>query len=107
MTNVEGVNKAFNLEQVIQSQPSAIPSVEYHIVHSPIYQVPVLYFFLHNFPTTSESLIELVYKYVVPQIHKAHVQDVGVMGAISFGVSSRSPLARLCVNLRAHRIIHY
>lgn len=59
------------------------PSVLYDVVHSPSYQVPVLYLtFLHisqpGLPSPDE-----VYSLLVPDTHKPQLQTVGVMGALS------------------------
>ena len=62
--------------------------VEYSIVLSPTYQVPVLYFTLHNLPPTlSPSSIDTVYDLLVPESFRPSIKQVGVMGVISMGVS--------------------
>lgn len=57
--------------------------VEYNILLSPVYRVPVLYFFLHGVPCTIETL----YEHLVPAHSKGQAQDVGIMGGISMSVS--------------------
>lgn len=67
--------------------------VEYCIVLSPAYGVPVLYFSLRNLPWgLSPSSVDSAYMLLVPDGMKGLIQDVGVMGAISYAVS----LALLC-----------
>lgn len=58
------------------------PTVEYHIIHSPSYRVPVLYFFLSHLPTTDFKGIDAVYEYLVPQHRLGEMKDVGVLGAL-------------------------
>lgn len=57
--------------------------VEYNILLSPTYQVPVLYCFVRGMQCTTETL----YEHLVPAHSKTQVQDVGVMGGISMAVS--------------------
>ncbi|KAL5332890.1 hypothetical protein BJX70DRAFT_392628 [Aspergillus crustosus] len=56
---------------------------DYEIIHSPTYQVPVLYFVLRR----SELPLGIVdvYNYLVPDQYKSNIQTVGIMGGISFG----------------------
>ncbi|KAL9633922.1 MAG: hypothetical protein Q9164_004405 [Protoblastenia rupestris] len=64
-----------------------VPSVEYHVIHSTSYQVPVLYFFLHNLPTQGPQNIDAVYEYVVPKLHHEALRGLGVLGGIGMIVS--------------------
>lgn len=54
--------------------------MHYDIVHSPSYQVPVLYL---TFPGRGLPPPDEVYECLVPAAHKEQVQSVGLMGALS------------------------
>jgi ubiquitin-like-conjugating enzyme ATG10 len=69
-----------------QSCPNPKIEVEYSIVLSPTYQVPVLYFFLrNNFPEGLEE-IDFVYSHLVPKQYRTQLSKIGVMGPLSVGV---------------------
>lgn len=74
-------------EALIRSDSPPILHIEYEILLSSTYQVPVLYFTLHR---NDQGPIGLdgVYQYLVPESYKTQLKSVGVMGGISFGVSS-------------------
>ncbi|OJJ36761.1 hypothetical protein ASPWEDRAFT_106862, partial [Aspergillus wentii DTO 134E9] len=62
---------------------SASLQVEYSVLLSPTYQVPVLYFMLrcnHQGPVG----IDAVYQNLVPDQYRKELKNVGVMGGISF-----------------------
>lgn len=59
------------------------PLVAYDIIHSPSYQVPVLYMSFRNLPSERPPSPEEVYRMIVPDTHKASMQAVGNMGALS------------------------
>lgn len=61
--------------------------VDYDIVLSPTYQVPVLYLVLRWHHHDGPVGLDAVYQYVVPKQYQTEVKSVGVMGAISVGVS--------------------
>jgi len=63
------------------------PTVEYHILLSQSYRVPMLYFFLHKLPIKGPKGIDAVYEYLVPHQYRSGLRDLGVMGGISMGVS--------------------
>ncbi|KAJ0420696.1 hypothetical protein BJY00DRAFT_134407 [Aspergillus carlsbadensis] len=57
--------------------------VDYDIILSDTYQVPVLYFVLRQ---AGKLLgMEEVYRYLVPSQYREDIQSVGIMGGISFG----------------------
>jgi len=59
--------------------------VQYSIVLSPTYQVPVLYFFLHNnFPGKPHG-VDAVYSFLVPSQYRTQLASIGIMGGISIG----------------------
>ncbi|KAJ5973994.1 hypothetical protein N7481_011204 [Penicillium waksmanii] len=69
--------------------------IEYEILLSPTYQVPVLYFVLH-WDNQGPIGLDAVYRYLVPESYRKQLKNVGVMGGISFGVGgipSPPPLA--------------
>ena len=72
-----------------------IPSVEYHVIHSTSYQVPVLYFFLHNLPTQVPQNIDAVYEYIVPKLHHEALRGLGVLGGIGMIVSMLQLVLRI------------
>lgn len=74
---------------IARPSPPAYPSVEYCIILSPTYRVPVLYFTLHNLPPLLSPIsIDTVYTLLVPQDDRNALERIGVMGAISMGVRS-------------------
>jgi hypothetical protein len=73
-------------QAAIHHQESPNPLIEYHIILSPIYRVPVLYFFLHNLPDGTVSGPETAYNLLVPEQFRATIKEMGVMGGISMSV---------------------
>lgn len=79
-----------------QQGPRRRLDVEYCIVLSPSYQVPVLYFSLRNALSNSSSGgihagpegLDAIYKYLVPTQFTANLREVGIMGGISIGVGA-------------------
>jgi len=73
------------MQEALPTLPSSTsaPIIEYDILLSPTYQVPVLYLNikdpLHRFPLT----IDTIYQYIVPPQFKNQVSGVGVMGGIT------------------------
>lgn len=79
---------------IYHSPPSrTISSVEYHILHSTSYRVPVLYFFLYNLPSSMLQRIDTVYEHLVPKHLQFGAKKVGVMGGIGMTVGSLQVLA--------------
>ena len=70
--------------------PDHSPHVEYDILLSPTYRVPVLYFLLLGFQFGPVG-IETVYQYLVPDQYKSELKSIGVLGAISMGVCASGP----------------
>ncbi|KAI9743412.1 MAG: hypothetical protein M1835_002932 [Candelina submexicana] len=66
----------------------AKPYVEYHILLSPTYRVPVLYFFLRKTSLKSQVDLDAVYKFLVPPQLKTEVLNTGPLGGITMGVST-------------------
>lgn len=60
--------------------------VQYDVVLSAAYQVPVLYFMLRNPTGRLIMSIDEVYDTLVPRPFKHRLLDVGIMGAISMAV---------------------
>ncbi|KAI9704368.1 MAG: hypothetical protein M1836_007231 [Candelina mexicana] len=63
----------------------AKPYVEYHILLSPTYRVPVLYFFLRKTSLKSQADLDAVYKFLVPPQLKTEVLNTGPIGGITMG----------------------
>ncbi|KAL4985050.1 hypothetical protein BDW68DRAFT_189980 [Aspergillus falconensis] len=70
-------------EALIRTSSMRELQVDYDILLSPTYQVPVLYFFLRR--ADKPLGIDEVYDYLVPDQHRKNIQNVGIMGGISFG----------------------
>jgi hypothetical protein len=65
------------------------PYVIYEIHLHPTYQVPTLWFTLHDLPNGESSLdIDSVYRYLVPEQYKSQLRGMGVTGGISATVSN-------------------
>ena len=62
------------------------PAVEYHVLLSLTYRVPVLYFALRDTVGSVISKIDEVYQSLVPDEHRNIMQNSGVIGAISMAV---------------------
>lgn len=60
--------------------------VEFSIILSPTYCVPVLWFIFRQLPSNGAGGIDAVYHYLVPQTQQAGLRQVGVMGGISMAV---------------------
>ena len=87
-TSNESALEEEDSEAVIKSTAARSPSsVRYEAIHSATYQVPVLYInFQHSHISTANHRLPLpdeVYELLVPQTHRAHVNAVGVVGALS------------------------
>ena len=61
--------------------------VVYSLVHSPSYQVPVLWIHTFDLPASAPTGLETLYKNLVPTTPVSALHGVGVMGGLSFGVS--------------------
>ena len=67
---------------------SSQPYVSYEIHLHPTYQLPTLWFTLHDLPNGESPLdIDSVYRYLVPEQYKSQLRAVGVTGGISAAVS--------------------
>lgn len=64
-------------------------SVAYEIIHSPSYQVPVLYLTTKGQHAGGQPSLEDVYDILVPNSRRSEMQAVGVLGALS---STEHPL---------------
>ncbi|KAJ5406955.1 hypothetical protein N7465_008239 [Penicillium sp. CMV-2018d] len=71
-------------EALVRAKPQPSLQIDYDILLSPTYQVPVLYFGLrwHNHGPLG---LDEVYQYVVPERYRQELKSVGVMGGISMG----------------------
>jgi ubiquitin-like-conjugating enzyme ATG10 len=70
-------------EEVLSAPSKSHASVDYDILLSPTYRVPVLYFYvsdaLHRYPTTMTTL----YDFLIPSQYKAQTENVGVIGGVT------------------------
>lgn len=57
--------------------------VEYDIVLSPTYQVPVLYFRIRDAGCALPLSIDTLYRYVIPEQFKSQVESFGIIGGIT------------------------
>ncbi|OCK95381.1 uncharacterized protein K441DRAFT_557173 [Cenococcum geophilum 1.58] len=57
--------------------------VEYDIVLSPTYQVPVLYFRIRDAGCALPPSIDTLYRYVIPKQFKSQVESFGIIGGIT------------------------
>ena len=62
--------------------------MEYDIVPSPVYQVPVLYFRLHDVTLDPESPTDTVFRYLVPRDYHHELRSIGVISGISMTVQT-------------------
>ncbi|KAI9681552.1 MAG: hypothetical protein M1829_000749 [Trizodia sp. TS-e1964] len=72
-------------DEAALQRSAALPNavVEYSIVLSPTYRVPVLYFSLHN--SSRAPRLEAVYEALVPLSMRGGLRSVGVLGGLSRG----------------------
>jgi hypothetical protein len=64
------------------------PYVTYEIHLHPIYNMPTLWFTLHDLPMGESTFdLESVYRYLVPDEFKGRLRAMGVTGGISAAVS--------------------
>ncbi|GFG02732.1 autophagy-related protein Atg10 [Aspergillus lentulus] len=76
------------LIRTIQTSPGL--HVDYDILLSPVYRVPVLYFLLRRDGHPQSLGIDAVYHLLVPDQYKKELKSVGVMGGISVGYHPES-----------------
>lgn len=70
----------------VQSEDTETVRIDYHVILSPTWQVPVLYF-TPMWTDSSEPLtLTEVYTLVAEKPSKDVLEDVGIMGGISHGV---------------------
>ncbi|KAJ5894400.1 Atg10p [Penicillium taxi] len=82
-----------DLQELVEDDPEALiridrnPTlhIDYDIVLSPTYQVPILYFALRWINYDAPIGLDAVYRYVVPAHYQSELKNVGVMGGISMG----------------------
>ncbi|CAE7202001.1 hypothetical protein CFE70_008358 [Pyrenophora teres f. teres 0-1] len=84
----------YETEEILQDDPEALdstsapcsPTVDYDMLLSPTYRVPVLYIsindVLHRYPPTLDTL----YRHLVPEALRSQTQSVGVIGGITITV---------------------
>lgn len=62
--------------------------IEYDLLLSPSYFVPVLYFSVRDSKGQLMTELEMIYILLVPQVYRSQMRDVGIMGGLSMAVSS-------------------
>ncbi|KAJ5948425.1 Autophagy-related protein 3 [Penicillium verhagenii] len=72
-------------ETLIRTDLNPRLQVDYDIVFSPTYQVPVLYLALRWHHYNGPVGLDAIYRYVVPEQYQMELKSVGIMGGISFG----------------------
>jgi len=78
----------FALQEALQLRVPANHGlmVEYDIVLSPTYQVPVLYFRIRDAGCALPLSIDTLYRYVIPEQFKSQVESFGIIGGITMTV---------------------
>lgn len=71
------------------------PIVEYHVLYSVSYQVPVLYLQLHHLPPNAPKGLNALYQVLVPENVEPGIRSSGIMGGISMEVRALSSV-QLC-----------
>ena len=95
-----GLEESDDLAVYHPSHKTLSSSVEYQIIYSPSYRVPVLYLLLHNLPSPGPKGIDAVYEYLVPRGQHEILQELGVLGGIGMIVSPpRASFLTLGANL--------
>jgi ubiquitin-like-conjugating enzyme ATG10 len=77
----------YDQEALIQL-PTHQVTVEYDVVLSPSYQVPVLYFNIKDLSHRSPPTMDTLYRHLIPPHFKAQTENVGVIGGITIAVRS-------------------
>jgi len=79
---------SFALQEALQLRVPANRGlmVEYDIVLSPTYQVPVLYFRIRDAGCALPLSIDTLYRYVIPEQFKSQVESLGIIGGITMTV---------------------
>ena len=65
---------------------SSMLDLEYHVILSPVYQVPVLYFMLRGPTLSTRMRLEQIVELIVPREWQHPVADGGILGALSCSV---------------------
>ena len=65
-------------------------TVQYTILLSSTYRVPVLYFNIYDLPPSGPNRVDAVYKHLIPKHSLPQLSPFGVMGAISMTVRCQS-----------------
>ena len=72
---------------------------DYHVLLSPTWQVPVLFFSTMWVESLEPLTIQDVYTYIVEKPSKGVLEDVGVLGGISHGVPSKISIPQLTIRI--------
>lgn len=82
-TGVAAEDEEIDTEALVRPVISSTARVQYDIVHSVSYQVPVLYITFKNLPADYRMSVDIVYNLLVPVQYKQQIRIVGIMGALS------------------------
>lgn len=61
--------------------------IEYDILLSPSYSIPVLYFSVRDSNSQLVIEIERIYLLLVPEVYQSQMRHVGIVGGLSMAVS--------------------
>jgi ubiquitin-like-conjugating enzyme ATG10 len=80
--------------------------IEYEVLLSPSYYIPVLYFSVRDSSGQMVTEIEQIYALIVPAIYRSQMQSIGVMGGLSMAVSKSEdiPLYRMLTLHQNHPV---
>lgn len=84
------------LSKPLQSSGKDTILVEFSVLRSSIYQVPVLWFTLNGVPSNVLAGIEAVYQHLVPETTRSCLRQISVMGGISMAVRRCCPSWAFC-----------
>ena len=92
MTAYEAVNVSnFLYQEALKDKVPPVSlnrfRIEYEILLSPSYRVPVLYFRIYDGRTQLITDVDVVYNCLVPSVYCEQLHDVGIIGGISMAVS--------------------
>ncbi|EDU41744.1 autophagy protein Atg10 [Pyrenophora tritici-repentis] len=82
------------MEEIFQDDPEALsstsapcsPTVDYDVLLSPTYRVPVLYISIHDALHRYPPTLDTLYRHVVPEGLWSQTQEVGIIGGITITV---------------------
>ena len=76
-------------EELVDTSPCRHGVVEFHVILSPTYQVPVLYFSVRHGQSNLPLTVDTLHEYVLPEDFRPQVDHIGPMGAVTVTVCCR------------------